>query len=47
MKLLMMACCRMTSAKDFEGKGGPEDKMKIVQETRPGDDGVPVQRTNY
>ncbi|RAO71284.1 uncharacterized protein BHQ10_007296 [Talaromyces amestolkiae] len=38
---------RMTKAKDFEGPGGPEDKMKIVEERRPGDDGVPVRRTNY
>ncbi|OKL59393.1 hypothetical protein UA08_05447 [Talaromyces atroroseus] len=38
---------RMTEAKHFEGPGGPEDKMKIVQERRPGDDGVPVQRTNF
>lgn len=38
---------RMTEAKDFQGPGGPEDKMKIVEERRPGDDGVPVQRTNF
>lgn len=45
--MLMIVDCRMTQAKDFEGRDGPEDKMKIVQERRPGDDGVPVQRTNY
>ncbi|KUL88536.1 hypothetical protein ZTR_05430 [Talaromyces verruculosus] len=38
---------RVTQAKDFEGTDGPEHKMKIIQERRPGDDAVPVQRTNY
>ncbi|CRG90231.1 hypothetical protein PISL3812_07274 [Talaromyces islandicus] len=38
---------RMTEARQFEGTGGPEDKLKIAQERRPGDDGVPVQRTNF
>jgi hypothetical protein len=37
----------MTESRQFEGTGGPEDKLKIVQERRPGDDGVPVQRTNF
>ncbi|QKX53523.1 uncharacterized protein TRUGW13939_00602 [Talaromyces rugulosus] len=38
---------RMTESRQFEGTGGPEDKLKIVQERRPGDDGVPVQSTNF
>ncbi|PCH02644.1 Hypothetical protein PENO1_031060 [Penicillium occitanis (nom. inval.)] len=38
---------RITQAKDFEGTDGPEHKTKVIQERRPGDDAVPVQRTNY
>ncbi|KAL1977057.1 hypothetical protein VTN31DRAFT_3339 [Thermomyces dupontii] len=38
---------RVTEAKQFEGRGGPEDKMRIKQERRPGDEGVPVQAVNY
>lgn len=37
----------MTEARQFEGPGGPEDKMRIKQERRPGDDGVPVQSVNF
>lgn len=33
---------RMTEAKDFEGPGGPEDKVRMATERRPGDDDVPV-----
>ncbi|BDD59384.1 hypothetical protein MPDQ_003046 [Monascus purpureus] len=29
---------RMSHAKDFEGGGGPEDKIRIASEQRPGDD---------
>ena len=29
---------RLPEAKDFQGPGGPEDKVKIESENRPGDD---------
>ncbi|KAH8700377.1 hypothetical protein BGW36DRAFT_357040 [Talaromyces proteolyticus] len=38
---------RVTEAHHFEGPGGPEDKINRISEQRPGDDGVPVRRTNF
>lgn len=32
---------RLPQAKDFQGKGGPEDSVKIESERRPGDQEVP------
>lgn len=29
---------RLPKADEFEGRGGPEDKVKIESERRPGDD---------
>ena len=33
-------CNRQTKANEFEGKGGPEDKVAQAQTDRPGDDDV-------
>jgi len=36
----------LTKAHDFEGPGGPETKIAIAQDERPGDDDVPTKNSN-